>query len=541
MAEQEPVPFILNSRQKGRADEQIKQALISVGWKKETIEQAFKRIMEIQEQQEQEEQPEKEESESQPQEQGPSQDEEPEEQVQQEKPGKVKEPEEQKPQEPKKEPEQMQKEQPEPQEQEAKPVQTPPKAEQPEMPHTPMPPVIPTQTLAKSPWPSEKAGNVPYEPTPQDTAKQSDDSTDNPAFSNLDNASEKEPPRKLHIILAVLAVFIVAAGAYYFLFLVPGASQQEFEKPEQTEPQIPMANESQEQEQKPAPGPEETPDQAGQMQGQPFDCGKEKSCFCTKALGCARTKAEITDTLAFGAEITTTTYMETKGIEGGKCILYRKILENDIHYPESLKAQLAASGQTPEQIAAAETEGKLQAAALEGRHSTCKYLLAEFDGMISGWAVGTFSISTQDWEKYECTGTLNDPISISQPEPEEQVQQEQPEPEEQEQPVQEPEEEPLPVPEPENQTEQNISFSHYKTYQSSRQYPLDEYCEMQGGLFYRAHYREYYGGECLSEKKIKGFANLSLFTSHCTAIPCCFQGPSSEYSIKYDYFECGFE
>ena len=46
MAEDELINFILNSKEKKRTEEQIVRALLSVGWKKEKIEAAFRTLRE---------------------------------------------------------------------------------------------------------------------------------------------------------------------------------------------------------------------------------------------------------------------------------------------------------------------------------------------------------------------------------------------------------------------------------------------------------------------------------------------------------------
>ena len=47
MGSDELIAFIINSRQKGRANDQIIRALLSVGWRKDQVEWAFKRITEM--------------------------------------------------------------------------------------------------------------------------------------------------------------------------------------------------------------------------------------------------------------------------------------------------------------------------------------------------------------------------------------------------------------------------------------------------------------------------------------------------------------
>jgi len=73
-------------------------------------------------------------------------------------------------------------------------------------------------------------------------------------------------------------------------------------------------------------------------------------------------------------------------------------------------------------------------------------------------------------------------------------------------------------------------------------YP-DSYCNQvqNGGTFIRAHWQEYWGGDCVTEKLRKeGYVNLSSIKSTCEFLPCCLNGPMKEYSIGYNWFECGY-
>ena len=89
-----------------------------------------------------------------------------------------------------------------------------------------------------------------------------------------------------------------------------------------------------------------------------------------------------------------------------------------------------------------------------------------------------------------------------------------------------------------NQSQQK--FTRYGKFLSSTGMPLEDFCNERGGGFYRAHYKEYWGGECLSEKGKDGYSNITEFKPRCDFIQCCFKGLLGEYSISYDYFECGY-
>lgn len=85
------------------------------------------------------------------------------------------------------------------------------------------------------------------------------------------------------------------------------------------------------------------------------------------------------------------------------------------------------------------------------------------------------------------------------------------------------------------------SFARTNTYYTSGPFTPEKYCQNEvNGTFIRAHYGEYFGGECASSKDKSGFVNLSTFRQACELIPCCVAGPYREYSLKYDYFECGY-
>ncbi len=148
-------------------------------------------------------------------------------------------------------------------------------------------------------------------------------------------------------------------------------------------------------------------------ENQVFDCGTDKDCFYSKALGCAKTKVEPTETqeiAQYGMEISSTTYMETKGIDDGKCVFYLK-MKNSVSYPPRLQKQLEASGEMSALLAMVRTGMEKQLTAVDGRYATCKYPVEEFNQILADIAKeGNSTLMSDDWENGECTGTFNDPL-----------------------------------------------------------------------------------------------------------------------------------
>ncbi|MEM4633695.1 MAG: hypothetical protein QW275_00915 [Candidatus Anstonellaceae archaeon] len=94
-----------------------------------------------------------------------------------------------------------------------------------------------------------------------------------------------------------------------------------------------------------------------------------------------------------------------------------------------------------------------------------------------------------------------------------------------------------------NQTEQFPVFKRVSVFRSSAPFYPDAYCNQyqDGGTFVRAHMQYHYGGDCTNPNPNKqGFVNISVIKSQCQFIPCCINGPYKEWSISYDWFECGY-
>lgn len=83
-------------------------------------------------------------------------------------------------------------------------------------------------------------------------------------------------------------------------------------------------------------------------------------------------------------------------------------------------------------------------------------------------------------------------------------------------------------------------YAKIVAYESSGPYKPDKYCRENGGTFIRAHFRGYYGSQCMNDRNVEGFVNLTVVKSLCELLPCCIDAAPYEFSTKYDYFECGF-
>ena len=87
----------------------------------------------------------------------------------------------------------------------------------------------------------------------------------------------------------------------------------------------------------------------------------------------------------------------------------------------------------------------------------------------------------------------------------------------------------------------NLSFDY--THKFTSYYPerLVWFCTDRGMEFYRMHWTGYFGGGCGVERPTEGYVGLDEYlATGCSVLPCCVGSPNSEYSLSYDYFECGF-
>jgi len=146
-----------------------------------------------------------------------------------------------------------------------------------------------------------------------------------------------------------------------------------------------------------------------------YDCKTGTDCFYLKAYNCAKAKAEVSISLdIFGMNSTATTYMETRGMENGKCLLYRRNIMNSVKFSDKFIKTLLAANQTIDSIKAMEAKANKTAAITEGLDSTCRYQLDEFNKLLGEWKNGSFSFSTEDKTTYECTGSMYDPQILNE-------------------------------------------------------------------------------------------------------------------------------
>jgi hypothetical protein len=90
---------------------------------------------------------------------------------------------------------------------------------------------------------------------------------------------------------------------------------------------------------------------------------------------------------------------------------------------------------------------------------------------------------------------------------------------------------------------QNATYSRTRRFFTSGPFSPDRYCQNEGnGTLINIHYKVYFGSECTSEKPgIEGFVDLAQFRENCKILPCCFaNSPLKSNSTRYDWFECGY-
>ncbi|MCX8174693.1 MAG: hypothetical protein N3E51_00605 [Candidatus Micrarchaeota archaeon] len=107
-----------------------------------------------------------------------------------------------------------------------------------------------------------------------------------------------------------------------------------------------------------------------------------------------------------------------------------------------------------------------------------------------------------------------------------------------------PETSPAPKEPPQNNTtavQEQVHFNKSRSFQWDRGLTPRKFCRVNNMTFWRAHYSEFWGAQCVTEKNRRGNSTAEEFESRCTYLPCCFTAPSLEYSYYYDSFDCGYE
>jgi uncharacterized protein YpmB len=123
---------------------------------------------------------------------------------------------------------------------------------------------------------------------------------------------------------------------------------------------------------------------------EPIDCGTNLDCFISASQNCSPARVNYTMTLSlFGVNETTTSHLEIRGIESGKCNFYIRTEKIDLVFPPNI----------PQATVDQQKELYKQ---LEGRDGTCKFNISDLASMLNRLKVGHFS--TTDFSVADCTG-----------------------------------------------------------------------------------------------------------------------------------------
>ena len=359
--------------------------------------------------------------------------------------------------------------------------------------------------------------------------------------------------------IIVFFLILAAAGAYYVFVMMPSRG-------ESPAPSAPIEN----------PGQNVSVSNPAQQASGPTDCGTDMDCFIRAASTCQAanvTRASTVDLL--GTVVSGATYMEIRNTsDAGKCPLYMLTANSSAKLSDSAVATALAKGIPASDISRQEAEYARQAKASIGLNGTCKYGAAELSAILLNWKAGLFAGS--DYAGAECSGRMFDGLtptggfsanltlknitaskngttvksnasaktnatsktnttaktnttmqansSVSNATKANAT-----------------------APAAKNATVQanasSAAASFHYTSKYTAYFPehLAWFCANRSSEFYRMHWKEYFGGGCSAPKPNEGFVDLDNYTATgCTLIPCCVDGPNSEYSRSYDYFECGY-
>jgi hypothetical protein len=373
-------------------------------------------------------------------------------------------------------------------------------------------------------------------------------------------AQTAKPANALMKFLPIIAFIMIlaAAGAYYVFVMAPAGSPPT--------PSTPLPN----------PGQNITVSNQLQQAAGPIDCGTDIACFAKASSACQA--ANVTRNLTYellGMLVSGATYMEMQSApESGKCVLYSRTVDSSAKFSDATIAAALAKGISIGDIKKQEAEAARQAKATIGLSGTCKYGTAGLAAVLNRWAAGKFASS--DYSGAECSGkmfegvnpnggfsanltlqnassgvanasikanttvkantsikanssvsstnrtnatgaaktnTTSGTTTASPP------------------------------PAAANATNTTVSqtFAYSRRYTSYYPELLSRFCADRGTEFYHMHYQEYFGGGCSVAKPKDGLVSLGDYTATgCALLPCCQNGPYSEYSRSYDYFECGY-
>jgi hypothetical protein len=130
-------------------------------------------------------------------------------------------------------------------------------------------------------------------------------------------------------------------------------------------------------------------------------------CFINNARKCCPAKIIVETKLnLFGMIAHTITYREIKGLTDERCLFYQRTDDIYYNYSKDVKQQMLDRGMTEEQIVQQLAEQNQEAQDFVGKDSTCKYPIEVLVNKLEEEKQGKFSGSTEDYEEYQCTGSL---------------------------------------------------------------------------------------------------------------------------------------
>ena len=351
--------------------------------------------------------------------------------------------------------------------------------------------------------------------------------------------------KKFIPIIAIIVLLIATGAAYYFFVVVPTNNIAQQPTPEQ-----PNAN--------------ATPQNPVQKAAEPLDCGSSLGCLADASKECKPAKAISNTTADFlGMIVSSSSYLEIKSTEGGKCPLYVRTEDSSVKLGDATVVSALAKGVSMEEIRKQEAESTQQARLAVGMDGTCKFNTGDLTALLNRWKAGSYSSS--DYAGADCSGkmfeeaskllinastvfpnttakantttapkanttkanTTTTPKANATTTPKANTT--------------------ISAPKA-NATNATNDSSTIKAYSFSRKYTsyfpehLDWFCTDRNMEFYRMHWQEYFGGGCNAEKPKGGYVGYDEYVAtNCTILPCCINGPYNEYSRSYNYFECGYE
>jgi hypothetical protein len=117
-----------------------------------------------------------------------------------------------------------------------------------------------------------------------------------------------------------------------------------------------------------------------------FDCLIEASKKCKPSK-----LSNVITTQVFGVLSSTTTHLELKGIEAGKCIYYQKIENSSIEFTDELVQTMLDEGKTQEEIDQQKQAANEAVQKNVGTEQTCKFETNDLTTILSKWQNGVYS------------------------------------------------------------------------------------------------------------------------------------------------------